>query len=265
MNQENSSVLDLLRQAVEAAVGGERTGLEMGRPAGLSDAGGAESMGVDSTLGESVAQTSGAVVASVVSDLAGRTGGAAETPAEAEPVPLAGLTGAVAEKQAWADVVSRVNPITSMASGVAEKPAWTDLVSRVNPIAGLAGAVGKPSWTDVVSRVNPIAGLIAGLFTGKSEAGSSSAADAVATYLRPESMRLEAGFDGANNPAITAMERQEGGQFRPAAASNGGAQVVVQVQAMDSRSFLDHTPEIAEAVKRALLESNGLRDVLGEY
>lgn len=250
MNQENSSVLDLLRQAIEAAVGGERDGVDVGRPAGLSDAGEAEWMGVQSTLWESVAQTSGAAAASVVSELAGGKGGAVDS----ESVLLAGLTGGV----------SRVIPSTSMASGVAEKPAWTDLVSRVNPIAGLAGAVGKPSWTDVVSRVNPIAGLIAGLFTGKSEAADSAAAP-VATYLRPESMRLEAGFDGANNPAITAMERQEGGQFRPAAGLNGGAQVVVQVQAMDSRSFLDHTPEIAEAVKRALLESNGLRDVLGEY
>ena len=111
--------------------------------------------------------------------------------------------------------------------------------------------------------MNPIAGLIAGLFAGRSD--ESEAAPPVASYLRPESLQLEAGFDGTNNPAIGAVERQEGGHFRPTAIANAGAQVVVQVQAMDSQSFLDHTPEIAEAVKRALLESNGLRDVLGEY
>jgi hypothetical protein len=175
MNQENSSVLDLLRQAVEAAAGGGTSGQD--RAAGLTSPAGASSI-------------------------------------------VSGLTGLV------------------------------------------GGTVEKPAWTEWVTRVNPIAGLIAGLFAGRSE---PAAAPAAATYLRPESLRLEAGFDGAKDPAITAVERQESGQFRPAAGANGGAQVVVQVQAMDSRSFLDHTPEIAEAVKRALLESNGLRDVLGEY
>lgn len=188
MNQEDSSVLDLLRQAVEAAADGESGG--QGGPGGTSTL----ALGVPDTLG----QTSSAVVTSAVSGLAGLTGGTA----------------------------------------------------------------GGPSWTDWVSRVNPIAGLIAGLFTGGGEAAAETP---VATYLRPESLRMEAGFDGSSDPGITSVERQEGGQFRPSTASNGGAQVVVQVQAMDSRSFLDHTPEIAEAVKRALLESNGLRDVLGEY
>jgi hypothetical protein len=175
MNQENSSVLDLLRQAVEAA-------------AGVGDGGQARASGMSSV----------ATGASVVQGLAGLVGGSAE----------------------------------------------------------------KPAWAEWVSRVNPIAGLIAGLFAGKSE---PAAAPVATTYLRPESLRLEAGFDGARDPAIAAVERQDGGQFRPATGTSGGAQVVVQVQAMDSRSFLDHTPEIAEAVKRALLESNGLRDVLGEY
>lgn len=175
MNLENSSVLDLLRQAVEAAAGGGDGRQESA--AGLS---------------------SGTKASSVVSSLTGLVGGTAE----------------------------------------------------------------KPAWTEWVSRVNPIAGLIAGLFAGKSE---PAAVPVAATYLRPESLRLEAGFDGAKDPSITAVARQEGGQFRPTDGANAGAQVVVQVQAMDSRSFLDHTPEIAEAVKRALLESNGLRDVLGEY
>ncbi len=40
--------------------------------------------------------------------------------------------------------------------------------------------------------------------------------------------------------------------------------VVVQVQTIDSRSFLDHREEIASAVKQALLESHGLGDVMRE-
>ena len=54
--------------------------------------------------------------------------------------------------------------------------------------------------------------------------------------------------------------------------SNGGrgglygapTQVTVQVQAMDSRSFLDHSEEIARAVRQAMLNSHGINDVVTE-
>lgn len=44
----------------------------------------------------------------------------------------------------------------------------------------------------------------------------------------------------------------------------GGAplNITVQVQAIDSRSFLDHSWEIARAVKEAMLESHSLNDVV---
>jgi len=196
MNNEDSSVLDLLRQAVKVAASNQ------------SEVGGAPN----------------GLVSTVLSGPENNGIGAQALPQASSPV-----------------MVGVVNGLTGLLGGSTEKPAWME-------------------W---VSRVNPVAGLIAGLFAGRREDAES--APPVASYLRPENLRLEAGFDGTNNPAIGAVERQEGGQFRPAATANGGAQVIVQVQAMDSRSFLDHTPEIAEAVKRALLESNGLRDVLGEY
>ncbi|MCC6364698.1 MAG: hypothetical protein IT165_14350 [Bryobacterales bacterium] len=40
--------------------------------------------------------------------------------------------------------------------------------------------------------------------------------------------------------------------------------VVVNVQAMDSRSFLDHRDDIASAVREALLNSHPLGDYLAE-
>jgi hypothetical protein len=52
----------------------------------------------------------------------------------------------------------------------------------------------------------------------------------------------------------------DGGQARPGAAT----QVTVQVQAMDSRSFLDHREEIARAVRQAVLRSHSLNDVLAD-
>ena len=40
--------------------------------------------------------------------------------------------------------------------------------------------------------------------------------------------------------------------------------MTVQVNALDSRSFLDHSDEIASALKPALLNSNSVTDVLSE-
>ncbi|HZU28679.1 MAG TPA: hypothetical protein VFA04_24350 [Bryobacteraceae bacterium] len=50
----------------------------------------------------------------------------------------------------------------------------------------------------------------------------------------------------------------------PGASASGGGTVIVQVNAMDSRSFLDHKDEIAQAVRAAVLQSHALNDVLGE-
>jgi len=46
--------------------------------------------------------------------------------------------------------------------------------------------------------------------------------------------------------------------------SGGTPQITVQVQAMDSRSFLDHSQDIAAAVRQAMLESSVLNDAIRE-
>jgi hypothetical protein len=55
----------------------------------------------------------------------------------------------------------------------------------------------------------------------------------------------------------------EAGQPRGQAA-NTSPQVTIQVSAMDSQSFLDHSDQIAAAVKQAILNSNSLNDVISE-
>jgi hypothetical protein len=49
-------------------------------------------------------------------------------------------------------------------------------------------------------------------------------------------------------------------------ASSGAAapQITVNVQAMDSQSFLDHSNEIAQAVRAAMLNSNSINDVVND-
>jgi hypothetical protein len=49
-----------------------------------------------------------------------------------------------------------------------------------------------------------------------------------------------------------------------ATGSSGGQQVNIQVSAMDSKSFLDHSEDIAQAVRRAILNSSSLNDVIAD-
>jgi hypothetical protein len=49
-----------------------------------------------------------------------------------------------------------------------------------------------------------------------------------------------------------------------APTSGAGGQIVVNVQAMDSRSFIDHSQEIAQAVREAMLNMHALNDVVSE-
>jgi hypothetical protein len=71
--------------------------------------------------------------------------------------------------------------------------------------------------------------------------------------------------------AVQATVSSNAGSVAPPAPSTpamggraGGGSVIVQVNAMDSRSFLDHKDEIAQAVREAVLHSHGLNDVFSE-
>jgi hypothetical protein len=68
---------------------------------------------------------------------------------------------------------------------------------------------------------------------------------------------------------MSSASPQAAWETRPAAGGNNGGggaatQITVQVQAMDSRSFLDHSEEIAQAVRQAMLNSHGINDVITE-
>ncbi len=109
---------------------------------------------------------------------------------------------------------------------------------------------GGSTVSKVVSWINPLAGALLGLFGG----GRSEPEVELPKAMRPASIHYEAGIRGAGGEMVQ-VDRDEQGQLRSAEAPPS---VVVHVAAMDSVSFLDRTPEIAEAVKRALLESDGL-------
>jgi len=104
----------------------------------------------------------------------------------------------------------------------------------------------------------PLISGIAGLFGG----GDSSAPAALPTYIAPLPINLDAGFSEGGGGAF-GVDAAQGGAPR-AMTSSPSSQITVQVQAMDSQSFLDHSGDIALAVRQAMLQSGVLNDVIRE-
>ena len=102
--------------------------------------------------------------------------------------------------------------------------------------------------------------LITGLLSLFGGGGQSAPAPAT-PYVAPLPIQLNAGFSSANSGTPFAVSNAQGGQPRPE-TSAGATQITVQVQALDSQSFLDHSNDIALAVRQAMLESTVLNDVI---
>jgi len=77
----------------------------------------------------------------------------------------------------------------------------------------------------------------------------------------PQPVQAQGGITASSPGQVAAVSYSESGQPRPQTAS-ASPQVTIQVNAMDSQSFLDHSDHIAMAVKQAILNSSSLNDVI---
>lgn len=134
--------------------------------------------------------------------------------------------------------------------------AFSELVSRLEALTRPAASAGVGGWQGLVSNLNPILGGILRLFGG----GGDEPTVSLPAAVRPATARYDLGFAGGDS-GYYFVDRDAAGAVR-AVRPSGSPAVVVQVDAMDSRSFLERTPEIAEALRRALLESEGMQSVL---
>ncbi len=102
-----------------------------------------------------------------------------------------------------------------------------------------------------------ISGLVS-LFGG----GGSSAPAPLVPYVAPLPVHAQAGISGSTAGAF-GVDTADGGLPRAApAAGSSTTAITVNVQAMDSQSFLDHSDDIAQAVRQAMLQSTTLNDVI---
>lgn len=122
--------------------------------------------------------------------------------------------------------------------------------------SSVLGTVGKTLLGALT--LSPLIGGLASLFGF----GKKSSAEPVALprYEKPAREEFEYGLSGGQ---VSTLRYEAGGVAKPV-TTGVPQQVVVQVQALDSQSFLDRSDLVASAVKKALLESHTLADVVGE-
>ena len=105
--------------------------------------------------------------------------------------------------------------------------------------------------------LSPILSGLIGLFTGGS---SSQTTTVLPRFQLPAPVQYQAGLSGSG---VQPVDQSQGGQVRTQSA-NPAPQINIQVNALDSQSFLDHSDEIARAVKAAMLSSSSLNDVIAD-
>ena len=127
----------------------------------------------------------------------------------------------------------------------------------------MAGSVASTILKSGFGLAPLISGIVS-LFSGEPDTPA-----ALVKYAMPAALNFQA---AESNSRLTSVDYNQTGTARsymatggePANVTQSGAapQITVNVQAMDSQSFLDHSSEIAQAVRAAMLNSNAINDVV---
>ena len=140
--------------------------------------------------------------------------------------------------------------------------ATTTAATTGSSAAGIGHAV-----VDFLGAGTGLSPLLKGLFSLFGGGGGSSGTTPapLPVYLAPPAVSFEGLYDSGAGSVMESSTGQ-GGQVR--ALNSRGAmaapQITVNVQAMDSQSFLNRSDDIARAVRLAMLQSNVLSDVVRE-
>jgi hypothetical protein len=168
---------------------------------------------------------------------------------------LDGLVRDVARADGTSQLVTQLEQLKLTSQTQADAVAQNTQAILQNTIAQAVSGGGSAGGS-ILSKVfgsalglSPLLSGLAKLFGG----GKSEPVVVLTPYTKPAAIN----FDGS----ISASGASEARTFTQAAS---GQQITIQVQAMDSRSFLDHSEEIARAVREAMLNSHALNDVVND-
>lgn len=135
-------------------------------------------------------------------------------------------------------------------------------VSVVSVASSLLGAT--PRLTGGGSTgLSGLSTLISGL-TRLFSSQSSSAPPAFPVFRLPAAQAYEGALAGPRSAAGDVRYGATSLSERVPASGLSTGSITVQVQAMDSKSFMDHSDAIASAVRKAMLESHSLNGVISD-
>ncbi|MFB3777235.1 MAG: hypothetical protein ACE141_06465 [Bryobacteraceae bacterium] len=142
--------------------------------------------------------------------------------------------------------------------------AQNTVAQKGSGVASVAGSIASTAMKTLggglglVSLVSSIVGLFKGDKTEETPA--------LTTYTAPSAVNFLGAAPQQKGQPILAVDYGQDGMPRTmsSAAPIYAPSVTVQVQAMDSRSFLDHSDDIARAVREAILNAHSLGDVVSE-
>ena len=125
------------------------------------------------------------------------------------------------------------------------------------------GSIGSTleNFLGLGSAISPLISGIASLFGG----GGSDAPAPLDQYVAPAKVSVSAGVSDSFPGQAFGADYGQGNVPRAVDSAPSAAaapQITVQVQALDSQSFLDHSADIAAALRLAMLESSVLTDVI---
>jgi len=183
---------------------------------------------------------------------------------------MAGTNGlSDTDRQALSEISQWVNGIISSATafvpGLSAVPGTSSSTA-----AGIAHSAGPGALTPQASDVggilsqflSPVVGGLLSFFFRSSEPETES----YVPFEMPAALNWNLGVGSSTGGTPQFVDYNNEGPARSAGSAPVGSTqpITIQVQTMDSRSFQDHSREIAEAVRRALLESHSLNDTLQE-
>ncbi len=172
-----------------------------------------------------------------------------------------GLSASGAKSQLWTVLEQLQGANQAQADAMTKNTVAVLANTTAKAATSSGGGWGETAWTLIGSAL-PMVPLIRGLvdlFGG----GGKSEPPPLMEYVAPAPLRFEGEVD--RGAGVTQWSEEAAGRARQEPVTMPAMpQVTVQVTAMDSRSFLDHSDEIARAVRQAMLNSHSLNDVVSE-
>jgi hypothetical protein len=181
------------------------------------------------------------------------------------------LVNALLEGLSTSEPTSSVADVATQVKALADIAATTRTTNPPLSTAQSASAHAEgPSAGETIARTAATVTGVGPLITGLLKLFGSSEREplpALEKYIRPTSVSVEAGL--TSDREYSGVRYSQGGtpQSLPVRSSSAGAQapsIQVNIQAMDSQSFLDRQDDIARAVREAMLHSNSINDVVLE-